>query len=124
MSHMIDTGRVHPITARPLDIEPAQVNQEILQRVTGLINLGVTLLNSLILLRFLLVLVDANRANQFARFIFSTTEPFLSVFRGLASSPSYDGVTVELTTLIAITVYSLLGWTTIQLLRTLFARPK
>lgn len=124
MSNMIDTGRARPITARPLDLEPVHVNQEILHRITGLINLGVTLLNSLILLRFLLVLVDANRANVFARFIFSTTGPFLSVFRGLASSPSYDGITVELTTLIAITVYSLLGWTIIQLLRTLFADPQ
>ena len=124
MSHMIDTGRVQPITARPLDLEPAHVNQEILHRVTGLISLGATLLNSLICIRFLLVLVDANRTNEFAQFIFSTTEPFLAVFQGLTRSPSFNEITVELTTLIAITVYSLLAWSIVQLLRTLFARPQ
>lgn len=124
MNHISDTGRIRQITGRPLDLEPVHLNQEILHRITGLISLGVTLLNSLICLRFLLVLVDANRANEFARFVFSTTEPFLSVFRGLTHSPSYNGVTVEMTTLIAITVYSLLGWSIIQLLRILFAHPQ
>lgn len=124
MNHITDTGRIRQIPAPSRDLEPAHVNQEILHRITGLINLGVTLLNSLICLRFLLVLVEANRANEFARFIFSTTDPFLSLFQGLARSPSYNGVTVELTTLIAITTYSLLAWSIIQLLRTLFARPQ
>lgn len=124
MNHITDTGRVRQITGRPLDLEPVHVNQEILHRVTGLISLGVTLLNSLICLRFLLVLMDADRANEFARFIFSTTEPFLAVFQGLTHAPSFSGITVELTTLMAISVYSLLGWSIVQLLRTLFARPK
>jgi uncharacterized protein YggT (Ycf19 family) len=124
MSHITDTGRVRQITGRPLDLEPAHVNQEILHRVTGLISLGVTLLNSLICIRFLLVLVDANRANEFAQFIVSTTEPFLAVFQGLTRSPSFNEITVELTTLIAITVYSLLAWSIVQLLRTLFAHPQ
>ena len=124
MNHVTDTGRIRQITAPTRDIEPVHVNQEILHRITGLINLGVTVLNSLICLRFLLVLVEANRSNEFARFIFSTTDPFLSVFQGLTRSPSFNGATVELTTLIAITTYSLLGWVIIQLLRTLFARPQ
>lgn len=124
MNHISDTRRLRHITGRPLDLEPVHVDQEILHRITGLISLGATLLNSLICLRFLLVLVDANRANDFARFIFSTTEPFLTLFQGLARSPSFNGITVELTTLIAITTYSLLAWIVIQLLRTLFARPQ
>jgi len=124
MSHITDTGRARPITSRPMDLEPAHVNQEILHRITSLIGLGISILNSLIFLRFLLVLVAANRANEFARFILSTTEPFLAIFQGLAHSPSFNGVVIELTTLIAITVYSLLGWSMIQLLRTLFAREK
>ena len=124
MNHITDTGRIRQITVRHPDLEPAHVNQEILHRISGLISLGTTLLNSLICLRFLLVLVHANRSNEFARFIFSTTEPFLAIFRGLTSSPSFNGITLELTTLIAITVYSLLAWSIAQLLRTLFAKEK
>jgi uncharacterized protein YggT (Ycf19 family) len=124
LSHATDTGRIRPITSHPRDLEPAHVSPEILHRITGLIGFGITLLNSLICLRFLLVLVDANRSNEFARFIFSTTEPFLTVFQGLTRAQSFNGIVVELTTLIAITVYSLLGWSIIQLLRTLFAQEK
>ena len=122
MSQITDTGRIRSITGKPLVLESPNVNQEILQRVTGLINLGVSFLNSLICMRFLLNLLDANRANPFARFIYSTTEPFLSVFQGLTRRPSFDGVVFELNALIAIAVYSLLAWAIIRLVRILFAR--
>jgi hypothetical protein len=121
---MTNTGRVRPITGQPLNIEPPNVNQEILHRVTGLINLGVSFLNSLICMRYLLKLLEANPANQFARLIYSTTEPFLSVFNGLTRSPLFREVAFGLNTLIAITVYSLLAWASIRLIQIMFGRTK
>ena len=50
MSHITDTGRVRPFTGRTLPTDMVHVNQEILQRVSGLIQLGVGVLNSLICL--------------------------------------------------------------------------
>jgi hypothetical protein len=122
MSQMTNTGRVRPITNQPLEIEPPNVNQEIMQRVTGLISLGVSFLNSLICMRYLLKLLEANPANQFARLIYSTTEPFLSAFSGLTRSPLFREVAPEINTLIAIMVYSLLAWASIQLIQIMFLR--
>ncbi len=124
MSQITDTGRVRSITGRPLYIEPANVNQEILQRVTGLILFGVGLLNSLICTRFLLKLMAANPAHPFAELIYSTSEPFLSIFQGLIRVIALNGSIFEFHDLIAIAVYGMLGWSTVQLIRILFARTK
>lgn len=122
MSHITDTGRVRPITRHPWDIENAPIREQIVHQVSSLISLGISLLNGLICLRFLLVFLDANSSNDFARFVFITTEPFLAVFQVVVGSPSYRGIALELTTLLAITVYSLLGWLVIKILQILFAR--
>jgi uncharacterized protein YggT (Ycf19 family) len=106
-----DTGYVH-------------VNQEIAQRVSGLITLGVSLLNILIVMRYLLELLVASPFNPFASLVYSITEPFMSVFQGLVRSPIFGEVTPELNTLIAIMVYSLLGWIATRLIRILLDDPK
>jgi len=113
---------IQHITGQYKAIDSVSPNQEIVQRVTGLITLAFNTINILIIIRFLLDLLHVSLFNPFARLIFATTEPFLSIFRGLTHSPLFHNVTLELTTLIAITVYSLLGWSLNKLLRILFAR--
>ena len=122
MSQITDTGRSRLVTGQLRSMEPAHVNQEILQRVTGLIHLGVSLLNSLIFTRFLFRLMSANPAHPFAELIYSTTQPFVSVFQGLIRVVTVEGRVFELHDLIAIAVYGMLGWTIVQLIRIMFAR--
>lgn len=122
MSHITDTGRVRPITGRTSPTDMLHVDQEILQRVTGLIQLGVGVLNSLIGLRYLLKLMGANPANPVAELVYTVTEPFLSVFNGLIRTLMIDGMVFEFHDLIAILVYGMLGWIAVQLLRIMFAR--
>jgi uncharacterized protein YggT (Ycf19 family) len=122
MTHITDTGRVRSITGRQTTFENETVNQEILNRVTGLTQLGIGVLNSLILLRYFLKMMGANSVNEFARLINSATDPFLSMFKGLIPTITYQGVVFELYDLIAIVVYGMLGWIIVQLLRVLFAR--
>jgi len=123
MREITDSRIIQPATSQPQDIEPLHVNQEILQRVTGLTHLGVSLINILILMHLLLRLLAASPLNPFARLVYSTSEPFLSVFQGLTRSPVFQDVAFELNTLIAITVYSLLGWLATRLIRIMFASP-
>lgn len=120
MRQITDTGRI--ITSQPKAIEPAHVDQEILQRVIGLIHLSVSLLNAFICTRFLLKLMAANPANPFAELIYKTTQPFLLIFQGLIRVITVNGNVFELHDLIAIAVYAMLGWSTVRLLRILFAR--
>lgn len=99
-------------------------NQEMLVRVTGLIWLGFGILDGLISLRFLLKLMAANPENPFASFIYAITAPALWVFRGLTTTPSFEGIVIEFYDLIAIAVYALLGWVIIRVLWLLFARVR
>jgi hypothetical protein len=124
MSHITDTRPARPIIEQPWDLETAHIHEQIVYQVGSLISLGVSLLNSLICLRFLFILLDANRTNEFALFVFITTEPFLAIFQDLTNSPSFNGIEVELISLVAITVYSLLGWVMIRALSILFARAR
>ena len=124
MSQMTDTGRVQPITGQITAPDLVHVNQEILQRVTGLIRLGTGFLNSLICLRYLLKLMDANPTNSFAELVYSTTQPLLSVFEGLIRTVTYKGIVFELYDLIAIVVYGMIGWLSVQLLRVMFGRVR
>lgn len=97
-------------------------NQATLQRVCGLINLGTVVVTGLIGLRFLLKLMAANEANPFAALIYFLSRPFVAIFVGLTTTPSFDGIEIEFFDLIAILVYFLLAWTIIRLLWILFAR--
>lgn len=124
MKQMTDTARVQPITGQLWDHAPAQVNQESLIRVTGLIQFGATLLNIMIILRYLLTLLQASAGHPFARLIYNTTDPFVSVFEGVTRSPLFIDIALELDTLLAIIAYSLLAWIAIRLVRIMFASPK
>ena len=99
-------------------------SQSTLRRVTGLIELGTLIVNSLIGLRFLLKLMAANPGNAFAELIYFLTTPFLAIFVGLTRTPSFEGIVIEFYDLIAILVYLVLSWATIHLLWILFARLK
>jgi uncharacterized protein YggT (Ycf19 family) len=121
MSQITDTGHVQPILGQA---EMVHVNQEILQRVTGLIQWGVGVLNILICLRYLLKLMGASPSNPIAQFVYSTTQPLLSMFEDLINNLQFGGTILEFHDLIAIVVYGMLGWMTVQLLRIMFAQIK
>ena len=99
-------------------------SQDTLKRVTGLIELGTVVVNSMIGIRFLLKLMAANPSNVFAQMIYFLTAPFLAVFVGLTSTPTFEGIVIEFYDLIAIVVYFALGWAVIRILWILFAKLK
>ncbi len=70
------------------------------------------LLIVLLLVRFVLALLGANLANQFASFIYSVTDPMVSPFRGLLQVSQFQaGVSrFEVETLLTIIVYALVTW--------------
>jgi len=124
MSQLSDTGRIKSTTGRTSSLRVFVINEGTLRRITGLIQLGIGVLNGLIGLRFLLKLMAANPVNPFASLIYFITSPFLWMFQGLTRTPSFEGIEIEFFSLIAIVVYSLIGWVIIQLLWILFSRMK
>lgn len=121
MSQITDTGQVQSILRQT---EMVHVNQEILHRVTGLIQWGVGILNFLICLRYLLKLMGANPSNSIAQFVYSSTQPLISSFEDLITTMEFGGTILEFHALIAIAIYGMLGWVTVQLLRIMFAQIK
>jgi hypothetical protein len=61
--------------------------------------------------RFILSLLGANQSNGFANFIYSASHPFVSPFFSLFSYNTDYGVSkVEIYTLVAMAVYSVIAW--------------
>jgi hypothetical protein len=124
MTRVPETNRVQTVTERTYTWYGLTISQGTLRRLTGLIQLAFVILNGLIGLRFLLKLMAANPANPFAQMVYFLTTPFLWMFQGITFTPIFGGVEIEFFSLIAIAVYSLIGWVIIQLIWLLFSRQR
>jgi hypothetical protein len=75
------------------------------------------ILLAILLIRFVLALLGANPANEFARFIYSISYPFVAPFFGLFGYNLHYGVSrFESYTLVAIVVYMLIAWAIARLI--------
>ena len=123
MTRLPETNRVQTVTTeRSYTWYGMTISHGTLRRFIGLIQLAFVILNGLIGLRFLLKLMAANPANPFAQMVYFLTTPFLWMFQGITYTPSFAGVEIEFFSLIAIAVYSLMGWVLVQLIWLLFSR--
>jgi hypothetical protein len=78
----------------------------------------------LLALRIILKLLAANPDSGFTRFIYGLSGPLVAPFAGIVGTPSADNGTVfELSTLIALIVYLIVGWGIARLLALMIARP-
>ena len=67
-------------------------------------------LEGLLLIRFVLALLGANRANDFAQFVFELSTPFVAPFKGLFNVQTVYGASrFEVETLVAMIIYALIG---------------
>ena len=66
---------------------------------------------ALLLLRLLLLLLAANQGNGFVDFIYAVSGFFAAPFFGIFSyTPAYGSSVFEVSTVVAIIIYALLGW--------------
>lgn len=82
------------------------------------------LIEALLGLRFLFKLVGANPENAFASLLYAVTDLLLAPFASLAGAPSANGMVLELSTLLAMLIYALIGWALERLIYVLFYKPK
>lgn len=81
----------------------------------------VGLIDVLIAIRFLLKLLGANPA-PFVRFIYDITWPLVSWFHGIFNTDQVGRAVFEPESLVAIAVYSLIGWGIVSFIR-IMSRP-
>lgn len=100
--------------------DPSASGRVLVARIAGLIWLVFGVLDALILLRVVLKFIAANPTSDFARFIYSFTDIFLSPFNNLIASPIIGNGVFEIPSLIALVVYTLLAWLIVRLFRLIF----
>jgi uncharacterized protein YggT (Ycf19 family) len=69
----------------------------------------VGIINALLVLRLIFLVLGA-RSVGFANVLYSITDPFVSLFKGVFPAPQVDGAYFDTAALLAIVIISLLGW--------------
>ncbi|HAL15983.1 MAG TPA: hypothetical protein DCP32_04285 [Anaerolineaceae bacterium] len=92
-------------------------------KVTQLIWLLVGLIEGVLGLRFIFKLIGVNAANSFASLLYKVTDLFVAPFASLTGAPAAGGMVLEVSTLIAMIVYALIGWVLARIAYVLFYRP-
>jgi uncharacterized protein YggT (Ycf19 family) len=68
------------------------------------------------------MLIGANPANTFTAFVYQLSELFLWPFRNIVANPAFQNYVLEITSIIAMIVYPLIGWAIVRLIWVLFYR--
>lgn len=76
----------------------------------------------LLALRFVLLLLAANRDAGFVDFIYTVSGLFVAPFIGIFGEPTYGQSVLEVSSILAIVVYALIGWGIAKLLT--LTRPR
>ena len=79
-------------------------------------------LEALIGMRVILMLISANPANWFTALVYQLSQLFLWPFQNLITNPSFQNLTLEITSIIAMLVYAIIGWMCVRLIWVLFYR--
>lgn len=79
-------------------------------------------LEALIGIRVILLMIGANPANLFTAFVYQLSELFLWPFQNIVANPAFQNHVLEITSLIAMIVYPLIGWAIVRLIWVLFYR--
>jgi len=92
-------------------------------QVTRIIWSVLGLLEVFLGLRFMLKLIAANPDIGFAAFIYGITGVFIAPFAGLIGTPTSGGTSLEVTTLIAMSIYALIFWGIVYVVQIATDRP-
>jgi uncharacterized membrane protein len=103
--------------------EPERERRIATFKATQLVWLLFGILEVMIALRIVLMLMGANAASPIAVFIYGFTGFFLYPFTGLVGTLTAGSSVLELSTLIALVVYALIGWGLERLVWVIFYRP-
>ena len=93
-------------------------------RATQIIWLLLGLLEAALALRFVFKLIGVNPANTFATLLYNVTDLFVAPFASLTGAPAAGGMVLEISTLLAMIVYLLVGWALERIVYVLFYRPR
>jgi YggT family protein len=93
-------------------------------RVINIVYFAFGILELLLLVRVILQLLNVNAQNSFANFIYLISAPFVSLFASLLVNPTIGSGILEITTIIAMFVWAIVGWLLGRLIWLATSRPR
>ncbi len=97
----------------------------LVSRITKLIWILATVVVAIIVARFVMLLIGVNPGAPFADFIYGLSQPLVAPFAGLLQDPVVGtGSFVEVASIVALIVYSLVATLIVWLFRVLFASSR
>ena len=109
-----DEREARPVTAaehsEAVISDPYARRRGIASKVSQAIYLIFGIVESVLVIRFVLKLLGANPEAGFASFIYRISTPLVAPFVGLFGAPQMNGMVLELETVVAIVVYGLIAW--------------
>lgn len=109
---------------RTTEHEPGRDQRVATFKFTQLIWLLLGILEALIALRVVFKLIGVNAANSFASLIYNITEIFVAPFASLIGAPAAGGMVLEISSILAMFIYLLIGWALAKIVNVLFYRPR
>jgi len=96
--------------------------REAVYKITQFIWLLFGALEALLGIRVILMLIGANTGNPFTILVYQLSDLFLWPFRSIVADPGFQNHVLEITTIIAMIIYPLIGWAMVRLVWVLFYR--
>lgn len=97
-----------PVTRHPTD-PPRQGSSWLALHAAQIVALVFGVIEALIAIRFVLKLLAANPVAEFSSFVYSLTDPFVAPFQGVFPTPAGHNSVLEISSILAVIVYALLG---------------
>jgi uncharacterized protein YggT (Ycf19 family) len=120
---MTDNRPIQELAIQQVTRDAAAEQRQSGYQITRIIWAILSSLEILLGLRFVLKLIAANPNSGFAVFIYGITAPFVAPFTGLVGTPASGETIFEVTTLIAMAVYSLFVWVVARIITIVADRP-
>lgn len=105
-------------------VDRVEARRSTVDWISGLISLIIGIIAILIALRIVLKLLAANTASSFTQFIYNVTGPLVGPFQNIFGTPAADnGAVFEISSILAIVIYLLVGWLLLKVVQLLIDRP-
>jgi uncharacterized protein YggT (Ycf19 family) len=126
-SHIEETHVSHaesPHVDRPvISTRIAQVKPAYNYKAEQAIWFVVGVVDALLIIRFLLKLLGASLASGFVRFMYDLTAPLVAPFHAIFNTVVSGRSILEPESVVAIAIYTLIGWGLASLIRLMTSRP-
>jgi len=120
----VDPAADAPDAAAPALADSAEVVRSFnpARRTVELIYLVFGIINGLLLIRVVLKLLGANPLAGFTSFVYGITDVFMAPFRNLLPTVGSNQSQLEMSAVIAVLVYALIGWVVARIVNIMFSR--